>query len=690
MIIKTKSGRKKSVRVESEIDQQISQTFDGMSDYERALVYDMLFQGNDAIAEHHNELVSHRYHTKPVSMEQFIEDPYYLGESCETIWPELKEDLIELFKSPYREFVTTGAIGVGKTFAASIAIIRIIYELSCLVNPQKTFGLSSGTELVIPLISKNLILAREIMKSAVDAKVKESPYFMKLFKPNIKKEYTIFPNNIRVTVGSYGSERVLGANVISAFMDETNFPPKTKRQQIATGFGKKITAAHFDIVEKVYRGLVRRLRSRFLNSGGDFPGMVVLASSAATLDSFTERKLREAREDPDIFVRDHTPWTARPIDNFSGDWFYVLCSTSSLKARILEEEEYEAITDKFLEENDAWIMEVPLEYLDDFETDMENALRDIGGISTQAISSFIQRVDAVDDCVDRREHPFTTYEWTAGGPGMFNWDEMCQSYERTLKGGFTEIAFAPKVNPKALRWCHVDTSISGDSSGLCVAHVDKWVEVVRRDNEGNRHVDVAPYYLVDVMLKINPPPAEQIYMPDIRQLIYQLLEHGYELIGFSTDAYMYVEMHQQVRRRGVHCELISMDRTTEPYEELKSAIYENRIRYYEYEPFLAELKALEYDRLVGKIDHPTAGSKDCSDAVAGCIHGLKKGVMRLPLEASAVTNRAMRYEHSWVSGKIPADQVDLETVRAMKEDDSEIEYMPILFGNGEGDDFGDF
>ena len=1042
-------------------------------------------------------LFGHIYHTLPVTMEQFIDDPYFLGESCSTIYPAIKEDLINMFERPYREVILTGSIGVGKTYCLSIAICRILYELSCMISPQKTFGLSSGSEMVIPLISKNLTLAREVMKSAVDDKIKESPYFMTKFAPNIKQDYTLFPHNIRVKIGSYGSDRILGTNIFGSACDEcstkkniitvendgiicyktvgdlfemvqegkanckivcldhennelkagwwkikkssiqsliqigtsstisefsyehpilvqrgqwlvycyskdivegdyvvveddyatkrskverrsekedirsgkkknrreesvlwkdaygrnerknsgrkskgkretevfsfrrdkekdeqipkgkkifrrdktkdericktsvcrsrmeketirnsekdscrgqsypfatshvwerqshvwetfngrtqrinkkkddrkgwyssygrikrenfrrkrscykrpckkiqvsssftrwnndsvsdriridscqilmssewnskcrrgrqnglgriynkwsekanccrfqsnkrgwcsdycgrkgtfiflcrerenkiscdveilseeqlqddisiqqqrsseciqraicnsricgysyeekenkdkideenkaccnelefvgvrkerirvsdlpdglhlekilsvkklgpeqtysicteyntfiadglvvhnTNFPPKRKGQQIAIGFGQKLKAAHFDIVEKIYRGLVRRIKSRFQKAGGGFPGMVILASSAATVESFTERKLRESKDDPLVFVRDHTQWTAKPKEEFCGEFFYIICSTSATKSRILREDEYDAITDEYLEANDAFIMDIPVEYKEDFESNMEESLRDIAGFSTEAISQFVQRPKMISVCTNTNiVHPFDREEWVAGGPGVMDWNALVVEIERNLPGGFKERAFMPRRNPSAMRWCHVDASISGDSSGLAIGHIDRWVEVVRRDLEGNAHVDQEPYYIIDFMLRINPPPAEQIYMPDIRVMIYDFMAHGFKFIGFSSDTYQYVEMHQQVSRKGIKPRIISMDASTEAYDELKSAFYEKRIEIYYYEPFIEEFKKLEYDRLAGKIDHPLAGSKDC-------------------------------------------------------------------------------
>jgi hypothetical protein len=147
------------------------------------------------------------------------------------------------------------------------------------------------------------------------------------------------------------------------------------------------------------------------------------------------------------------------------------------------------------------------------------------------------------------------------------------------------------------------------------------------------------------------------------------------------------EMLQQVRRRGISSRIISMDRTTDPYDELKSAFYENRIEIYAYEPFIDEFKKLEYDRLVGKIDHPESGSKDCSDSVAGVVWGLKESASVTPMEGIKEQVEMRPHANSWVSPLIPADQVDPDMVSAMKDGDSAVQFMPIMFGDGSDDGF---
>lgn len=1149
MIITNRNGRRSSVFGEEDASLRLDGLIKSLSEDERKLLRALEVEEFAESVKFEKEIREHYYAYDPVSIEQFIEDPYYIGESCDTLYPALKKDIIDLFSRPYQEVLFTGSIGYGKTFLAKIAICRVLYELSCLINPQRALGLATGTEILIPLISRNLVLARDVIKSSVDDTIRLSPYFMTKFAPDIKKEYSKFPNGVKVVIGSYTSERVLGTNMYSAVMDEcltkkivvtiendgivthetveklfeigqgddnckmvcfdhdssgvvsgwwrikkstvqpivrvetpfstsdfshghpllvkrndrfvyvcardlvvgdhvlmevgyaekrseiergseeenirhgegaswgeepvfwekafgrdeendegktcksgfqteksrvegldeqkdegssffgrniakdegvgakegrrsgveekgigefkacksggscyslatcheregqselwktlfrrgknkdetgcvvegrlfayrrlegeniegecsfdkgqsevlqvsgkvslregcpvsneirvevsraslpswfccecfggrshgvdrvrhewedendssgfhgdidgrkccdcgrkvpilfvlgkrsikvfcdvellfkdglqddscveqqviagcversirytgfcghgdesskskgsidgirpewidacdvpsgfvpvpvtgvsdrepeqtysicteyktfiadgiivhnTNFPPRRSAQQIETGFGQRKSIANYDIVEKVYRTLVRRVKSRFQRAGGGFSGMIILVSSAATVDSFTERKIREGKEDPNFFVRDNTQWTVKPEGTFCGEKFYILCSTSSLKSRILKDDEYDLITDEFLEENDYWIVDVPIEFREDFESDMENAMRDIAGISTQAISAYIQRPQKVLECVDEREHPFTRTEWIAGGPGGFNWELMVNEAERRLPGGYMEKVWSPKINPSKMRWCHIDTSLSGDSTGFCVGHIDKWVEVLRRGAGGDRYTDIAPYYIIDFILRINPPPSEQIYMPDLRMLIYQLQEKGYRFLGLSTDSYQSAEMHQQVRRKGITPHLISMDRTTEPYDELKSAIYENRIKFYKYQPFLDELKLLEYDRVVGKIDHPVGGEKDTSDAVAGVVWGLKENMSRLPMgsEMGAVVERHVS-KHGWVSNLVAADSEEAKEMVGEKSSGN-VEFMPIILGD---------
>lgn len=578
-------------------------------------------------------------------------------------------------------FAPSGIVVHNTTFL-SIVLARILYELSCLAHPQATFGLSPGSEMGIVLVSKNLPLARRVLKTAVDDKLKLSPYFQEHWKPKIGKDETIFPDNIVMMIASYQSERLLGVNVLAGAMDETNFA-MTSKQQIITKMGEKASVANYDLAEKVYTTLLTRIKSRFQRAG-ELTGMMILASSASTEGSFIDRRLREAEVDPTSTVLDFATWDVKPKSYFTGRWFKVLVGGSALRSRILSDDE--VIDDDFLAENEARLIAVPEEYRLDFELNLEDALRDVAGIATQAISAYLQRIEAIDACVIDRPHPFSVDTWQYGTPARFEWDRLCLHYTRKIAGGYEELAWKPLRNPNAPRWLHVDTSLSGDSTGIAVGHIEKWVEVVRRNSDGEAYTDVMPYIVMDLMLRINPPPGEQIYLPDVRRLIYELAEHGFLFIGCSFDQYQSAEMMQQLKARGLPAKLISVDKTTAPYDALKSAIYERRIEFYRYEAFLAELKALEYDRVKGKVDHPLAGSKDVSDAVAGVVFGLLDSAARLPLVRDATIQREEGdlENFRWVSQLIPAEQVTPEMAEtARQREDAGVMPVPFLMGGDE-------
>ena len=83
------------------------------------------------------------YDEIPVSIDEFLENDYYLGKvynNGKNIYPYWRKFLHNFFHdNPDKSFevALTGAIGVGKTTIASIALIYLMYRTMCLKDPQK-------------------------------------------------------------------------------------------------------------------------------------------------------------------------------------------------------------------------------------------------------------------------------------------------------------------------------------------------------------------------------------------------------------------------------------------------------------------------------------------------------------------------------------------------------------------------
>ena len=81
---------------------------------------------------------------------------------------------------------------------------------------------------------------------------------------------------------------------------------------------------------------------------------------------------------------------------------------------------------------------------------------------------------------------------------------------------------------------------------------------------------------------------------------------------------------------GMDADTLSIDRTTEPFDELIKAIYEKRINMYplnvktpEGEVNLPHKELRQLERVGNKYDHPPGGSHDLIQAIAGVIYTIK-------------------------------------------------------------------
>jgi hypothetical protein len=127
---------------------------------------------------------------------------------------------------------------------------------------------------------------------------------------------------------------------------------------------------------------------------------------------------------------------------------------------------------------------------------------------------------------------------------------------------------------------------------------------------------------VDIILRIVPPMGDELILSDNRQLIYSLTQHGYSISKVSLDQYQSSDFLQILERKGYGTELVSVDITMDPYENLKTALYEGRVLVYDYPPLMEELRTLQKDLIKRKIDHPPRGSKDLCDSLAGTLFTL--------------------------------------------------------------------
>jgi hypothetical protein len=562
------------------------------------------------------DLMGYTYRHVPVGMRQFVEDPYYLGLQGQ-VFPRLMDDLEELFEGDYIEAILTGAIGWGKSTFAEIAMCRMLYEISCLRDPQRVYGLMKGSVIVLLNVGVTLDNAKKVVFQGIKSKLHTSPYFVKEFPYDAWKTNELrFPNNVWVFPAVAGSSGVIGYNVFGGVMDEVNFMSVVENSKSVASGGK------YDQADLLYKSLIRRMKSRFMKRG-KLPGILLQISSSRYPEDFTERRLAESADDPHVFKRRYAQWDTLPKERWSGRRFWISLGDGTEAPRILDTEEDR----KYAEDKDLPMLDIPEEFRKDFEGDIDEAIRDFAGRPTLTIRPFIRYRHKVVEALSKGaefglEHPFSQTETTLQDGAMFLMDKLripklrkdiekaTGAEKEKLEAELTRLRSKP-------RFVHGDLSFSSDSTGIAMGYVDGYKEVTRRNAEGQEYSLRMPIIVIEFMLKIKPPKGGEIQLADVRSLIYELRSYGYPIRKVTFDSFQSKDSMQQFARTGIESGHVSADTNPQVYNSYKEALYEDRFITYHYDTLFQETIRLEKNEKKNKVDHPANGSKDVADAVAG-------------------------------------------------------------------------
>jgi len=221
---------------------------------------------------------------------------------------------------------------------------------------------------------------------------------------------------------------------------------------------------------------------------------------------------------------------------------------------------------------------IPKEFEPEAKRDPDRFKRDYMAIPSLALEPHIKQFNLVEKCMD---------------------NEMLHPMDEN--GNFADSFRGEKG---IWYYLHVDLSLKRDATGIAMGH-----------DEGNK-------IIIDFILRIKPPVGGEIKFSDIRNIILELKSRGFYLAEVTYDGWQSLDSIQILQDNGINCSILSVDKDTAAYDTLKEKIYENRIAYYRYEPFLQEIRRLEL--IEGKkVDHPRInGSKDVTDAVAAVVYNI--------------------------------------------------------------------
>lgn len=160
-----------------------------LSDEEKSMVMQILGEiSNKGQSNTLDDLLYGDYAEIPVTIDQFLHDPQYLGKGLTneegkfTVFPYWEDTLKKIFPNNvdtmYNTLILSGAIGLGKSFVAVIAMLYMLYRMLCLKNPYQYYGLQPIDHITFSLMNITMDAAKGVAWSKIQELLQMSPWFM--------------------------------------------------------------------------------------------------------------------------------------------------------------------------------------------------------------------------------------------------------------------------------------------------------------------------------------------------------------------------------------------------------------------------------------------------------------------------------------------------------------------------------
>lgn len=252
------------------------------------------------------------------------------------------------------------------------------------------------------------------------------------------------------------------------------------------------------------------------------------------------------------------------------------------------------------------IYKIPVEYITEFTDAPYEAMRDLLAIPAVVKDALFPNPRVLEERIDKlRKDPIVEdnlYRWLNGkidSPKAYNI--------------FNE--HLPKPDNYAAYFMHVDLALVEDATGVSMCH---------RDPKTGK-------FIIDFIFAVESSKIVEKRIPIGKMkyiAIYLKYNLGYNISKVTYDGFQSAESIQELVDNGIDAKVQSVDRTAAAYDTLRDIIHSDQISFYDYKSqelnglnrsLKRELLNLTKDTKTGKVDHITKGSKDLSDALAGCV-----------------------------------------------------------------------
>jgi hypothetical protein len=484
-------------------------------------------------------------------------------------------------------FVAEDYIVTHNTTMASVVLPYMCHWVLCLKDPQGYYDLLPGSRIAFMMMSTSEDQAKETVFGDVKARIQHSPWFANSFPYDSSLKNQIrFPKDIWILPGSSAETSFEGYNILGGILDEADSHKVTQEK---------------DYGEAGWDTINGRIDSRFQDRG-----FLLTVGQMKKSNGFAAKKYKELKDDPEnshtvrMTIWESIGWEKLKSLNPDGTRISFWYDTkrkeivSDGAAKVLGYPKH--------------IMEIPKIYEKNFRNAPEKALRDLAGIPPQAGDAFISLTHKIEEAFERYEDIVGDSQPVSSDPRrpvLADWFVATTPLERAV---------------------HLDIgySGSGDAAGLVMGHVSHLVTT----SEGEEK----PFITIDAIIRVKAGAGQEVMLSDLRGYIYDFRNRGFRIRKVTMDGFQSTDTRQQLQKKRYNVSYLSVDKSKLPYEDLRDALYEDRIAIPAYMTYLSlgdtgtlNIAYKEMSELVDtgkKVDHTASGSKDVADGLAGVVHVL--------------------------------------------------------------------
>lgn len=531
-----------------------------------------------------------------VPVEEWIKDPFYIGDEAEYIRPYVRDFILEYANSKdKRKFLCTGASRTGKSYGVRILLQRILYEMSRYENFPCLFGLSPSTIPKVYWLSYTYNKAESTGLKGLIKMIDKVPYWQ---LPDVKRKplesELVFPF-CEVRIGSNVSH-IIGEDMIGCVLDEANVRKVAKGSEV-------------EETQRMFQEMQQRSVMTFSKNGiwGGFSGII---SSSTTSSSFVAIELEKAKKNNDTVIMEAAVYEANP-EQYSKETFPVFIGNGEIAPFIVDSieastinqinETYGLTVDDFIKANENLIENVPVSIRKFYEEDLSFSLANMSG-KVQTGTNFFMSKRFVDKLWNKEtKKPF------------YNDLPKIGIYDNTSATDIWNPDIALENYHGENVYIHIDASQKHDYTGFSALYFNI-------ESKKICSLLTISFFMND---EIND---NQIDQEKLLELILYMRNSGANIKYFTGDHYAKDFLIPQMKKifGNEYADYLSVDKDTTPYLVMLNFAKMGRYSIPYYKQLEYELTNLLYDRGSNKIDHPHNTNsnkpiyfKDCADAFSG-------------------------------------------------------------------------